>query len=356
MNSAKSKTEVVQLVELENDIVQITMKDEEHYNTFSPELATGLYKCFDTVSQNPNYKVVILTGYGNYFGVGATKEDLIAIHKEEIEINNSELLSLLLNCKIPVISAMQGHGIGGGLVLGLYADFVVLSQESIYSINAMKYGFTPVGAASLIVAKKLGSELGQEMIYTAQDYRGSELAKRGISLPVVPQKDVLNYAQRLANQLAKKPRLSLITLKEHSTMELREKLPGYIQKEVEMFEKTFRQPEVEQRIETIYDKSIMGNNPHNLSQTWTSKSEGIQNQVLPLPKLMQQLKSGNISVNGAENILLDTDKNNQAPNKQNVILSDLKMGKISIDDAESLLINILHEEIKSEDDSNKNYP
>lgn len=307
MDSTKSKTEVVQLEELENGIVQITMKDEEHRNTFSPELAEGLSKCFDAVAQNITYKAVIVTGYGNYFASGATKENLIAIHKKEIEFNNSELLSLLLDCKIPVISAMQGHGIGGGLVLGLYADFVVLSQESIYSISSMKYGFTPVGATSLILAKKLGSELGQEMMYTAQNYRGSELAKRGIPFPVLPKKDVLNYAQRLANQIAEKPRLSLVTLKEHSTLELREKLPEFIKKEAEMFETTFRQPEVAHRIETIYgEPKIISNNLHNLSQTWVNEPKDIQNQVPPLPKHLQQLKSGNISIDNTENTLLGT--------------------------------------------------
>ena len=51
---------------------------------------------------------------------------------------------------------MQGHGIGGGFVVGLFADFVILSRESVYSTNFMKYKFTPGMGATYIVPKKIG--------------------------------------------------------------------------------------------------------------------------------------------------------------------------------------------------------
>ena len=352
MNSTKSKTEVVQLVELENDIVQITMKDEEHCNTFSPELVQGLYKCFDTVSQNPNYKVVILTGYGNYFASGAAKEDLIAIHKQEMQFDNSEVLSAPLNCQIPVISAMQGHAIGGGLVLGLYADLVLFSRESFYSISSMKYGFTPVGGSSLIVTEKLGLGLGQEMMYASQNYRGSELAKRGIPFSVVSQKDVLNHAQKLANQIAQKPRLSLITFKEYLTSEIKAKFSKCVKKEAEMFERTFYQAEVVKRIETIYDESKATiSKLHNGSPTRGNKPLNLQSKSTILPRHLQQFKTASKLIDSEENISLNIDKNNQKLNKKNDILSDLQIGKISVNDAENLLFKSFQKEIKPQNNS-----
>ena len=251
MDSFKNNTEVVELLELGNGIVQIIMKDEEHCNTFSSGLIYGLYKCFDIIAKHNNYKVVILTGYGNYFASGGTKEELIKLHQRKITFNELDFFRILLDCKIPVIAAMQGHGIGGGLIFGLYADLVVLSQESIYTTNFMNYGFTPGLGCTFIVPEKLGSALGQEMMYTAQNYRGEELAKRGIPFPVVPRKDVLNHAKILADELAQKPRLSLVTLKAHLTSGIKEKLSEVINKELEMHEITFHQPEVANLIENI---------------------------------------------------------------------------------------------------------
>ncbi|NEO96210.1 MAG: enoyl-CoA hydratase, partial [Moorea sp. SIO3G5] len=168
LDLVKGNSDVVQLVELGNGVVQITMKDEENCNRFSPGIIEGLYKCFGAVAENKSYKVVILTGYGNYFCSGGTKEELISIYKREIKFSDLDFFRIALDCEIPVIAAMQGHSIGGGLVFGLYADLVVLSQESIYTTNFMKYGFTPGLGCTLIVPEKLGV-LGWEMMYTAQN-------------------------------------------------------------------------------------------------------------------------------------------------------------------------------------------
>ncbi len=98
---------------------------------------------------------------------------------------------------------MQGHGIGGGLVFGLFADFVLLSRESIYTANFMKYGFTPVTGATYV----LGLGLAEEMLLSARTYRGADLEKRGIQFPVLPGVEVLQNAHQLARDLAEKPRI-----------------------------------------------------------------------------------------------------------------------------------------------------
>ncbi|NEP77742.1 MAG: acyltransferase domain-containing protein [Okeania sp. SIO3B3] len=263
LDLVKGKPEVVQLVELGNGVVQITMKDEENRNTFSPGIIEGLYKCFGTVAENKSYKVVILTGYGNYFCSGGTKEELIRIYRREIEFDDLDFFRLALDCEIPVIAAMQGHSIGGGLVFGLYADLVVLSQESIYTTNFMKYGFTPGLGCTFIVPEKLGA-LGSEMMYTAQNYRGQELAQRGVSFPVVPRKDVLEVAKKIAYEISEKPRLSLITLKEHLRTQINRKLPEFIEKELAMHKITFHQPEVASRIEKLFGN--VSSNSQNSTQ------------------------------------------------------------------------------------------
>jgi enoyl-CoA hydratase/carnithine racemase len=116
----------------------------------------------------------------------------------------------------------------------------------------MKYGFTPVDGCTFIVPERLGV-LGLEMMYTAQNYRGKELAQRGVSFPVVPRKDVLKVAKKIAYEMSEKPRLSLITLKEHLTSKIQKKLPEFLEKELAMYEITFyQQPEVISRIEDFF--------------------------------------------------------------------------------------------------------
>jgi polyketide biosynthesis enoyl-CoA hydratase PksI len=248
------KHTVVHLHEVDQDIVQVTMQDRIHKNTFSEELIRGLIQSFESIRANSQYKVAILTGYDSYFASGGTKEALLAINEGKAQFSDVNIYSLALDCKIPVIAAMQGHGIGGGFVMGLFADFVILSRESVYTTNFMKYGFTPGMGATYVVPKKLGIGLAEELLINAANHRGAELEKRGIPFPVLPRAEVLNYAHELARQIAEKPRVSLITLKDHLVAPLREQLPKVIEQELKMHDQTFHQPEVKPRIMTLFGK------------------------------------------------------------------------------------------------------
>ncbi len=244
----------VDLREIEPGIVQVTMQDRLHKNTFSGELIRGLLQSFESIRADTSCKVVILTGYDTYFSSGGTQEGLLSIYEGKVKFSDVNIYTLPLECEVPVIAAMQGHGIGGGFVLGLFADFVIFSRESVYTTNFMKYGFTPGMGATCILPKKLGIGLAEELLLNAANFRGAELEKRGIPFPVLPRQEVLPYAYQLARQIAEKPRVSLITLKDHLVAPIREQVPGFVKKEEEMHEKTFHQPEVKERITQLFGK------------------------------------------------------------------------------------------------------
>ena len=245
-------SQAVELQTLEHGIALVKMQDKVNKNTFSPALTEGLIHAFKTINTHPEYKVVIITGYESYFSSGGSLDGLLYLSEGKGDFSERDLYSLSLNCPIPVIAAMQGHGIGGGFVMGLFADFVILTQESVYTTNFMKYGFTPGMGATLILPAKLGLSLAEEMMFSAKTYRGRDLQHRGVPFPVVPREEAMEYALELATTIADKPRVSLVTLKDHLVADLRERLPGAIEKELIMHEKTFHQPEVRDRIQRLF--------------------------------------------------------------------------------------------------------
>jgi len=245
---------VVDVQEVEDGIVLLKMQDRVHKNGFSTELIHGLKQSFDAIENNETYKTAILTGYDSYFCSGGTQDGLLAICEGSAQFTEANIYSLPLACRIPVISAMQGHGIGGGFAFGLFADFVILSRESVYTTNFMKYGFTPGMGSTLVLTEKLGLTLAEELLFTADNYRGADLEKRGVPFPVRPRKDVVPYAVTLARRLAEKPRNSLILLKDHLVESLRERLPAVIEKEIGMHDATFHLPETKERIMRLFGK------------------------------------------------------------------------------------------------------
>lgn len=245
---------VVEVREVEPRIVQVTMCDRVHKNTFTHQMSRELIGAFETIAKNEEYRAVILTGFDSYFASGGTQEDLLTLQEGKASFSDNNIYGLALECRIPVISAMQGHGIGGGFVMGLFADFVILSRESIYTTNFMKYGFTPGMGATMIVPHKLGPVLGPEMLLQARRYRGEELKGRGVAFPVAPRAEVMERALEIARDLARIPRISLITLKDHLVRQLREDLAGFIEREVEMHAVTFHQEEVRQNIQSMFGR------------------------------------------------------------------------------------------------------
>ncbi|ERE14004.1 hypothetical protein O166_00130 [Pseudogulbenkiania ferrooxidans EGD-HP2] len=230
------------------------MQDRANKNTFTFEMIDRLTEAFAEAGARQDVRAVVLTGYDSYFSSGGTQEGLRDLFEGRYRFTDKDLYSVALNCPLPVVAAMQGHGIGGGFVLGLFADLAVLARQSIYTANFMKYGFTPGMGATLVLPEKLGPALAQEMMLGAGNYRGEELQRRGAPFPVLPRESVLPHALELAASLAEKPRQSLVALKRHLSASLRARLPAFIEQELELHEQTFHQPEVRERIEALFGR------------------------------------------------------------------------------------------------------
>lgn len=250
--AVQGRPAVVRLAYEEDVIARVTMEDREARNTFSLRLISGLVQAFDQIRSDGRAKAVIVQGYENYFCCGGTKEELVGIQEGKVQFTDLAFHDLLLQCPVPVISAMHGHALGGGFVLGCYADFVILAEEMLYSTNFMKYGFTPGFGATYIIPRRFGDWLGNEMLFSARSYHGGDLRERGTAAKVVKKAEVLPTALQLARELADKPRTSLLELKQRLTATIRAELPGIVEREVAMHKITFAQPEVRHRIETLF--------------------------------------------------------------------------------------------------------
>lgn len=246
--------DTVDLTYPEAGIALVAMQERAERNTFTKTLIDGLLTAFAEIHANPVVKVVVLHGYDNYFCCGGTQAELIGIYDGKINFSDLPIYRLLLDCEVPTISAMQGHALGGGLAFGCYADLLVMAEESLYSANFMKYGFTPGMGATYILPQKFGALLGAELLFSANSYHGGALRERGIAARVVKKKEVIATALTLAHDLADKPLVSLKLLKAHLTQRIKAELPAIIEQELAMHTVSFAQPEVRERIETLFGR------------------------------------------------------------------------------------------------------
>ncbi len=248
---------VIKLVQ-QGEIGIVILEDREYKNTFSKTFVKELKETFGEISNNMKLKVVLVHGYDNYFCCGGTKEELVELSKSitngtgEVALAELDFFDLFIRCELPVIAAMQGHAMGGGLSLGCFADVIVLGEECVYNAVFMKYGFTPGMGATYIIPRKLGEALGNEMLFTAQNYYGSDLKERGAPVKIVKKQEVIEVALSIARELAERPRLSLEVLKEHLNRQIKKELKDVVARENAMHRITFTQPEVQNKIEELF--------------------------------------------------------------------------------------------------------
>jgi polyketide synthase PksL len=234
-------------------IAIITLQDRKHRNMFSENLILGLMAKFGEIKTNEKVKAVIVTGYDNIFAMGGTQEQLMGISDRRMNFTDAPFMYRgLLETDLPVISAIQGHASGGGLLFGLYGDIIVMAEDGIYSAVFTKYGFTPGMGATFILKEKLGNNLATEMMFTAKSFTGEELRNRGASIIFRNSKNVLQEALNIAKMLAEKPVITLKTLKKDLSSRILQELPKYIERESYMHQQTFSNSEVKERIQHYY--------------------------------------------------------------------------------------------------------
>ncbi|UXI65990.1 beta-ketoacyl synthase N-terminal-like domain-containing protein [Tahibacter amnicola] len=198
-----------------NGVLVVRMVDREAKNMFSPALVRGLEEVFAHVEASGDYRAVVLCGYDTYFACGGTRDSLLAIQQGSARFTDTKIYQLPMSCSVPVVAAMQGHAIGGGWTLGMFADLCVFSAESRYISPYMQYGFTPGAGSTLVFPATLGPDLARETLFTAVEHTGSELRAKGLPHACVPRLEVVPQALALADAIAARAPADVRALKRY---------------------------------------------------------------------------------------------------------------------------------------------
>ncbi|MGY4996982.1 SDR family NAD(P)-dependent oxidoreductase [Streptomyces sp. 900105245] len=204
---------------------------------FTERLLRELRSAFDTVAARPDIKAVVVTGSDGVFSMGGTSEALATLAGGDGRFTDQPFVyEGLLRCDRPVVAAIEGHASGGGLAFGLYADVVLMAEESVYSANFVTYGFTPGMGATYVLERRFGSALADEMMLTGRSLTGAELRRHGAMVTVLPRREVLPAALDRARSLAAQPQGAVRRLKQELAGRVLARLDDVVGREVRMHE------------------------------------------------------------------------------------------------------------------------
>ena len=194
------------IVTIENGIGQITINRPSKLNALNVATIQELHNAFEGLNASSEAKVIILTGEGEKaFVAGADISEFAHFSVEEgaqLAQQGQELLfDFVQNLKTPVIAAVNGFALGGGLELAMSCHFRIASDNAKMGLPEVSLGVIPGYGGTQRLPQLIGKGRAMEMIMTAGMIGADEAYHIGLVNHVKPQTELLDFAKELASKI-----------------------------------------------------------------------------------------------------------------------------------------------------------
>jgi methylglutaconyl-CoA hydratase len=219
-----------------NRVKTITLNRPEKRNALNPEMIEELTQALDE-AQGCGCGVVILTGAGSAFCAGMDMDHLqtITARTPQEHRGDSERMALVLRALYdfpkPMIAAVNGPAIAGGMSLATIPDFTLAVPEAKFGLNEVRLGFAPaLGAAFLL--RQVGEKRTRELLLTGRMLKAQEALQMGLVTEIVAPEELMQSARALAQTLLQNSPQAMLTVKRllarHASRRLDEELEDAI--------------------------------------------------------------------------------------------------------------------------------
>lgn len=192
---------------IDNRIAKVTINRPQALNALNKETIEELSNIFSALEQDENVRVIILTGAGEKaFVAGADiKEfkDFTAMEGEYLAANGQNILfNKIENLNKPVIAAINGYALGGGLELAMACHFRIASNNAKLGLPEVTLGLIPGYGGTQRLPKLIGKGRAMQAIMTAEMFNADRAEQIGLVNEVVPADELLPRALQIAEKIA----------------------------------------------------------------------------------------------------------------------------------------------------------
>jgi enoyl-CoA hydratase len=199
--------------------IWITLNRPEALNAITPAVVNGVSAALDRAEHDPHLQAVVLTGTGRAFCAGADLKFVTAETRGD-EAALSRFLNSILDLMtridefpLPVIAAVNGLALAGGLELVLCCDLVIAARSAKLGDAHANFGLLPGGGSSVRLPRKIGPTRAKYLLYTGDFTAAEELVACGLVNEVVDDADLIAATERLVAKLSLKSSLVLRRMK-----------------------------------------------------------------------------------------------------------------------------------------------
>lgn len=186
-------------VERSGTVARVTLTRPEVRNTFNAELIAALREAFDQLALEPAtaLRAVVLSGEGKAFCAGADIEWQLAARDLSMEENEAdvlrlqEMLATIDNCPVPVVAAVHGAALGGGMALCCVADITLATPDTIFGFTEVKLGLIPA-VISPFVLSRIGEGAARALFLSGERFSSERALRIGLVSEVVADRPALD--------------------------------------------------------------------------------------------------------------------------------------------------------------------
>lgn len=196
------------LINTANGIATITINRPQKLNALNKATITELHNAFKTLESDKNIKVILLTGSGEKaFVAGADISEFANFSAEEgvlLARKGQEILfDFIENLSTPVIAAINGFALGGGLELAMSCHFRVASDNAKMGLPEVSLGVIPGYGGTQRLPQLVGKGKAMEMIMTAGMISAEEAKQYGLVNHITTHDELLGFATKIAEKIMK---------------------------------------------------------------------------------------------------------------------------------------------------------
>jgi len=203
----------------EEGIATITLNRPQKLNAFTPAMYQGLSEIIEEVASDDDVRVLVITGKGRAFCVGADVKGLeqgLSKHQQapaqpepSADMVRKILTVPLWGMDKPVIAAINGIAAGGGLDAACACDIRIASERATFSSVFVRRGIVPTMGGTYFLPRLIGVDKACEMIWTGDLIDAREAERIGLVTKVVPHDELEAATEELALKLVKGPPLAI---------------------------------------------------------------------------------------------------------------------------------------------------
>ena len=172
--------------------------------------AQALAEAFRRFDADEGALVAVLTGAGGYFCAGA---DLKAVaageHREISPEGDGPMGPTRMQLSKPVIAAIEGHAVAGGLELAAWCDLRVVAEDAVLGVFCRRFGVPLIDLGTIRLPRLIGHSRAMDLILTGRPVPAREAVLMGLANRVAPTGKALDAAIDLANEIASHPQLCM---------------------------------------------------------------------------------------------------------------------------------------------------